>query len=38
MASAIDLLSIYVGLELMVLCTYVLTGFLRKSGGRTRRR
>lgn len=30
MASAIDLLSIYVGLELMVLCTYVLTGFLRK--------
>ncbi|TWA46802.1 NADH dehydrogenase subunit N [Sinorhizobium medicae] len=30
MTSAIDLLSIYVGLELMVLCTYVLTGFLRK--------
>jgi NADH-quinone oxidoreductase subunit N len=30
MASAIDLLSIYVGLELMALCTYVLTGFLRK--------
>jgi len=30
MASAIDLLSIYVGLELMVLCTYVLTGFLRR--------
>ncbi|GAU86849.1 NADH-ubiquinone oxidoreductase chain N [Bosea sp. BIWAKO-01] len=30
MASAIDLLSIYVGLELMVLCTYVLTGFLRE--------
>jgi NADH-quinone oxidoreductase subunit N len=30
MASATDLLSIYVGLELMVLCTYVLTGFLRK--------
>ena len=29
MASAIDLLSIYVGLELMALCTYVLTGFLR---------
>ncbi|MEW6645045.1 MAG: NADH-quinone oxidoreductase subunit N [Pseudomonadota bacterium] len=29
MASATDLLSIYVGLELMVLCTYVLTGFLR---------
>jgi NADH-quinone oxidoreductase subunit N len=30
MASAIDLLSIYVGLELMALCTYVLTGFLRQ--------
>ncbi|WVT75737.1 NADH-quinone oxidoreductase subunit N (plasmid) [Sinorhizobium chiapasense] len=30
MVSAIDLLSIYVGLELMVLCTYVLTGFLRR--------
>ncbi|MHA4735221.1 NADH-quinone oxidoreductase subunit N [Ensifer adhaerens] len=30
MASATDLLSIYVGLELMVLCTYVLTGFLRR--------
>ncbi len=30
MASAIDLLSIYVGLELTALCTYVLTGFLRK--------
>ncbi|EPE96587.1 NADH-quinone oxidoreductase subunit N [Rhizobium grahamii] len=30
MASATDLLSIYVGLELTVLCTYVLTGFLRK--------
>lgn len=30
MASAIDLLSIYVGLELMALCTYVLTGFLRR--------
>jgi len=30
MASAIDLLSIYVGVELMALCTYVLTGFLRK--------
>ncbi|OHV72624.1 NADH-quinone oxidoreductase subunit N [Ensifer sp. LCM 4579] len=30
MASAADLLSIYVGLELMVLCTYVLTGFLRR--------
>ncbi len=30
MASAIDLLSIYVGLELMALCIYVLTGFLRK--------
>ena len=30
MASATDLLSIYVGLELMALCTYVLTGFLRK--------
>ncbi len=30
MASATDLLSIYVGLELMVLCTYVLTGFLRQ--------
>ncbi|OWV83060.1 NADH-quinone oxidoreductase subunit N [Rhizobium sp. R693] len=30
MASASDLLSIYVGLELTVLCTYVLTGFLRK--------
>ncbi|MDF1632755.1 NADH-quinone oxidoreductase subunit N [Mycoplana sp. MJR14] len=29
MASATDLLSIYVGLELTVLCTYVLTGFLR---------
>ncbi|MEO5324531.1 NADH-quinone oxidoreductase subunit N [Mesorhizobium sp. CC13] len=29
MASATDLLSIYVGLELMALCTYVLTGFLR---------
>jgi NADH-quinone oxidoreductase subunit N len=30
MASAIDLMSIYVGLELMALCTYVLTGFLRR--------
>jgi len=30
MASATDLLAIYVGLELMVLCTYVLTGFLRR--------
>ena len=30
MASATDLLSIYVGLELMALSTYVLTGFLRK--------
>ncbi len=30
MASATDLLSIYVGLELMVLSTYVLTGFLRR--------
>ncbi|WP_028747949.1 NADH-quinone oxidoreductase subunit N [Rhizobium mesoamericanum] len=30
MASASDLLSIYVGLELMVLSTYVLTGFLRR--------
>jgi NADH-quinone oxidoreductase subunit N len=30
MASATDLLSIFVGLELMVLCTYVLTGFLRR--------
>ncbi|QCI67975.1 NADH-quinone oxidoreductase subunit N [Phreatobacter stygius] len=30
MASATDLLSIYVGLELTVLCTYVLTGFLRQ--------
>ncbi|MBD9375345.1 NADH-quinone oxidoreductase subunit N [Rhizobium sp. ARZ01] len=30
MASATDLLSIYVGLELTVLCTYVLTGFLRR--------
>jgi NADH-quinone oxidoreductase subunit N len=30
MASATDLLSIYVGLELMALCTYVLTGFLRQ--------
>jgi NADH-quinone oxidoreductase subunit N len=30
MASAIDLLSIYVGLELMVLSTYVLTGYMRK--------
>jgi NADH-quinone oxidoreductase subunit N len=30
LASAVDLLSIYVGLELMVFCTYVLTGFLRQ--------
>ena len=30
MASATDLMSIYVGLELMALCTYVLTGFLRQ--------
>lgn len=30
MASATDLLSVYVGLELMVLSTYVLTGFLRR--------
>lgn len=30
MASATDLLSIYVGLELMALSTYVLTGFLRR--------
>jgi len=30
MASATDLLSIYVGLELMALSTYVLTGFLRQ--------
>lgn len=30
MASGIDLMSIYVGLELTVLCTYVLTGFLRQ--------
>jgi len=30
MASATDLLSVYVGLELMALCTYVLTGFLRQ--------
>ncbi|PTM96247.1 NADH-quinone oxidoreductase subunit N [Mycoplana dimorpha] len=30
MASATDLLSIYVGLELTVICTYVLTGFLRR--------
>ena len=30
MASGIDLLSIYVGLELMALATYVLTGFLRQ--------
>ena len=30
MASATDLLSIYVGLELMAFCTYVLTGFLRQ--------
>lgn len=29
MASATDLMSVYVGLELMALCTYVLTGFLR---------
>lgn len=30
MASATDLLSIYVGIELMVICTYVLTGFLTR--------
>ncbi|TIU91105.1 MAG: NADH-quinone oxidoreductase subunit N, partial [Mesorhizobium sp.] len=30
LASATDLLSIYVGLELMALSTYVLTGFLRQ--------
>lgn len=30
MASGIDLLSIYVGLELMALATYVLTGFMRQ--------
>src|SRR5262245_27886209 len=30
MASASDLMSIYVGLELMALSTYVLTGFLRQ--------
>jgi NADH-quinone oxidoreductase subunit N len=30
LASATDLLSIYVGLELMAFCTYVLTGFLRQ--------
>jgi NADH-quinone oxidoreductase subunit N len=30
MASATDLMSVYVGLELMALCTYVLTGFLRR--------
>jgi NADH-quinone oxidoreductase subunit N len=30
MASASDLMSIYVGLELMALSTYVLTGFLRR--------
>jgi NADH-quinone oxidoreductase subunit N len=30
MASATDLLSIYVGLELTAFCTYVLTGFLRQ--------
>jgi NADH-quinone oxidoreductase subunit N len=30
MASATDLLSIYVGLELMALATYVLTGFVRQ--------
>lgn len=30
MASATDLMSIYVGLELTVICTYVLTGFLRR--------
>ena len=29
MASATDLLSVYVGLELTAFCTYVLTGFLR---------
>ena len=29
-ASATDLLSVYVGLELMALCTYVLTGFMRQ--------
>ncbi|MCW3783854.1 NADH-quinone oxidoreductase subunit N [Defluviimonas salinarum] len=29
MASATDLLMVYVGLELMSLCTYVLTGFMR---------
>lgn len=30
MASAADLMSVYVGLELMALSTYVLTGFLRR--------
>ena len=30
MASGIDLVSIYVGLELMALATYVLTGFMRQ--------
>lgn len=30
MASATDLLSVYVGVELMAICTYVLTGFLRR--------
>ncbi len=31
MASGLDLLSIYVGLELQALCIYVLTGFIRQS-------
>ena len=30
MASGLDLLSIYVGMELQALCIYVLTGFIRK--------
>ncbi|MCH7487488.1 MAG: NADH-quinone oxidoreductase subunit N [Proteobacteria bacterium] len=30
MASGMDLLSIYVGMELQALCIYVLTGFIRK--------
>src|ERR1700752_2182818 len=36
MGSATDLLSVYVGLELMAFCTYVLTGFLRQQRGSNR--
>jgi NADH:ubiquinone oxidoreductase subunit 2 (subunit N) len=38
MASAYDLLSLFVGLETLSISTYALCGFLRKTSGATRAR